>query len=193
MPSTMRILTAYRAAVRASRTAGRRGCPALVAECVPRGGTFQALLIACACILLPGHWIHPSTARRPLGIAFAELPHGRRERAQRGGDMGCGDVHPSIVQDSLLLCRNAAASSSFDRHHRLWFQAGGWKMPIPNAEFELSSLAGGNRTHAAAGDIVHAVTGAVTETELVSKASMLASPLVRGPDGVLQNLPRGIG
>ena len=80
---------------------GAGGFPAFLAVCVPRGGTLQALLIACACILLPGHWIHPSTAGRALGITFAKLLHGRRERAQRGDDTGCRDVHRSIVQDPL--------------------------------------------------------------------------------------------
>ncbi len=80
---------------------GAGGFPAFLAVCVPRGGTLQALLIACACILLPGHWIHPSTAGRALGITFAKLLHGRRERAQRGDYTGCRDIHSSIVQDQL--------------------------------------------------------------------------------------------
>lgn len=51
------------------------------------------LLIPRACVLLPGHWIHPSTAGRPLRVALADLLDGRHERAQGGNDASGGEVH----------------------------------------------------------------------------------------------------
>ena len=214
---------------------GAADVPAFLPASGQRGGTLQALLIACACILLPGHWIHPSTAGRPLGIALAELLHGRRERAQRSDHTGWGDVHNSIVQDSVLVCRDATASSSgrwqscsspidhsTDENTRstpqcrvrgarrlrpgvVKFQpsccdnktVGHWMARVLQHSNALE--AGAQRVPARARGTAlddcrncRRRTGTAPKPGRVSGVSVFAAPLIRGLDGVLQNLPRGI-